>query len=82
LLPGRFRGVFASFDDTTVSGEQDLSQPRLEKRPIFWFYGSAAMAYGIKNNAFSYLLLIYANQVLGIPGYLASLALAREGGVI
>jgi len=48
----------------------------LEKQPIFWFYGSAAMAYGIKNNAFSYLLLIYANQVLGIPGYLASLALA------
>lgn len=49
---------------------------RLEKRPIFWFYGSAAMAYGIKNNAFSYLLLIYANQVLGLPGYLASAALA------
>ena len=40
------------------------------------------MAYGIKNNAFSYLLLIYANQVLGIPGYLASLALAQRGGVI
>jgi GPH family glycoside/pentoside/hexuronide:cation symporter len=49
---------------------------RLEKRPIFWFYGSASMAYGIKNNAFSYLLLIYCNQVLGVPGYLASLALA------
>lgn len=49
---------------------------RLETRPIFWFYGSAAIAYGIKNNAFSYLLLIYANQVLGIPGYLASVALA------
>lgn len=48
----------------------------LEKQPIFWFYGSAAMAYGIKNNAFSYLLLIYANQVLGVPGYLASIALA------
>jgi GPH family glycoside/pentoside/hexuronide:cation symporter len=56
-------------------GEQ-LARTRLEARPIFWFYGSAAMAYGIKNNAFSYLLLIYANQVLGIPGYLASLALA------
>jgi hypothetical protein len=53
----------------------------VEKRPIFWFYGSAAMAYGIKNNAFSYLLLIYANQVLGIPGYLASLALARGGNL-
>jgi len=48
----------------------------LEKRPIFWFYGSAAVAYGIKDNAFSYLLLIFANKVLGIPGYLASIALA------
>jgi glycoside/pentoside/hexuronide:cation symporter, GPH family len=48
----------------------------LEKQPIFWFYGSASMAYGIKNNAFSYLLLIYANQVLGVPGYLAAIALA------
>lgn len=48
----------------------------LEKQPIFWFYGSAAAAYGIINNAFSYLLLIYANEVLGVPGYLASIALA------
>ena len=49
---------------------------RLEKRPVFWFYGSAAIVYGVKNNAFSYLLLIYANQVLGLPAYLASVALA------
>jgi GPH family glycoside/pentoside/hexuronide:cation symporter len=48
----------------------------LEKQPVFWYYGSASIAYGIKNNAFSYLLLIYSNQVLGLPGYLASLALA------
>ncbi len=53
-----------------------MTAERLEKRPTFWFYGSAAMAYGIKNNAFSYLLLIYANQVLGLPGYLAAWALA------
>ena len=53
-----------------------MSQPILEKNPTFWFYGSASIAYGIKNNAFSYLLLIYVNQVLGLPGYLASLALA------
>jgi|TARA_B110000977_G_scaffold12652_2_gene16075 Na+/melibiose symporter-like transporter len=53
-----------------------MSSPPLEKNPTFWFYGSASIAYGIKNNAFSYLLLIYANQVLGLPGYLASLALA------
>ena len=53
----------------------DMQKP-LEKQPIFWFYGSASMAYGIKDNAFSYLLLIFANQVLGVPGYLASIALA------
>ncbi|MEZ5560966.1 MAG: MFS transporter [Pseudomonadales bacterium] len=47
-----------------------------ERQPIFWFYGAASVAYGIKDNAFSYLLLIFANQVLGVPGYLASLALA------
>ena len=48
----------------------------LKKRPIFWFYGSASIAYGIKDNAFAYLLLIFANQCLGVPGYLASTALA------
>ena len=49
---------------------------RPEKKPIYWYYGSAAVAFGIKNNAFSYLLLIYSTQVLGIPGYLAATALA------
>ncbi len=53
-----------------------ISPDSLERKPIFWFYGSAAVSYGVKNNAFSYLLLIYANQVLGVPGYLASWALA------
>lgn len=56
--------------------EHTITTKPLEKRAIFWFYGSASAAYGIKNNAFSYLLLIYANQVLGVPGYLASIALA------
>jgi Na+/melibiose symporter-like transporter len=48
----------------------------LHKNPVYWYYGSASIAFGIKNNAFSYLLLIYATQVLGIPGYLAAMALA------
>ena len=48
----------------------------LEKRPEFWYYGSAAMVYGIKNNAFSYVLLYYASQVLGLPGKTAAKALA------
>lgn len=49
---------------------------RPEKNPVYWYYGSASVAFGIKNNAFSYLLLIYSTQVLGISGYLAALALA------
>jgi len=56
-------------------GESRASRP-LERQPIFWFYGSASVAYGVKDNAFSYLLLIFANKVLGVPGYLASIALA------
>jgi Na+/melibiose symporter-like transporter len=59
-----------------VNNAVDYDPTPLEKRPVFWFYGSASMAYGIKDNAFSYLLLIFANQVLGIPGYLAAIALA------
>jgi Na+/melibiose symporter-like transporter len=51
-----------------------MSRP--ERNPVYWYYGSAAVAFGIKNNAFSYLLLIYSTQVLGIPGYLAAMALA------
>ena len=49
---------------------------RPEKNPLYWYYGSASVAFGIKNNAFSYLLLIYSTQVMGIPGYLAATALA------
>ena len=53
-----------------------MSIKTAQNRFVFWMYGLGAAAYGIKNNAFSYLLLIYANQVLGLPGYLASIALA------
>ncbi|MBH80521.1 MAG: hypothetical protein CMQ49_08450 [Gammaproteobacteria bacterium] len=55
-------------------GASNISRP--EKNPVYWYYGSGAVAFGIKNNAFSYLLLIYSTQVLGIPGYLAATALA------
>ena len=57
--------------EAQVSGEKPLF-----KNPTFWFYGSSSMAYGIKDNAFAYLLLIYSNNCLGVPGYLSGLALA------
>lgn len=53
-----------------------IDERPLNRRPIFWFYGSASMAYGIKNNAFSYVLLYYATQVLGLAGTTAAFALA------
>ena len=43
---------------------------------MFWYYGSGAIAFGIKNNAIAYMLLPFATQALGLPGYLAALALA------
>lgn len=46
-----------------------------ERNPLFWYYGSASLAFGIKNNAFSYLLLPFTTQVLGMPGYVAASAL-------
>jgi Na+/melibiose symporter and related transporters len=38
-------------------------------------FGVGQMAEGIKNSAFSTILLIYYNQVLGLPGSLAGLAI-------
>lgn len=39
------------------------------------FYGFGAVAYGVKDNGFSYFLLLYYNQALGLPGPTAGLAL-------
>lgn len=46
-----------------------------ERNPLCWYYGSASIAFGVKNNAFSYLLLPFTTQVLGMPGYVAATAL-------
>src|SRR5580704_7148791 len=32
------------------------------------FYGLGSVAFGVKDNEFSYLLLIFYNQVVGLPG--------------
>ena len=39
------------------------------------FYGSGSMAFGVKDNGFSYLLLPFFNQVIGLPASLVGLAL-------
>jgi GPH family glycoside/pentoside/hexuronide:cation symporter len=40
-----------------------------------FYYGFGSVAYGIKDNGFGYFLLMYYNQVLGLPAHLASLAI-------
>src|SRR5262245_27954837 len=45
-------------------------------RATIGFFGFGGMALGIVGNAVSYFLLVYYNQVLGVPAHLVSLALA------
>ncbi len=52
----------------------------MRERPIVtarvrWLYGSGSIAYGVKDNGFSYFLLFYYNQVLGLPGSYAGMAI-------
>lgn len=42
---------------------------------VRWMYGIGSAAYGVKDNGFSYFLLFYYNQVLGLPGVYAGLAI-------
>ena len=64
---------------TTGSAGSPESETRAAPhRHGFWtkfFYGFGSVAFGVKDNGFSVLLLIYYNQVLGLPAALAGLAL-------
>ncbi len=51
-----------------------MSQPVLTTR-VRWLYGFGSVAYGVKDNGFSYFLMFYYNQVLGLSGSLAGLAI-------
>lgn len=52
------------------------SDQNLLQSLTYWAYGLGAIAVGVKNHAFSYLLLFYSIHVLNISGFMASLALA------
>jgi Na+/melibiose symporter-like transporter len=42
---------------------------------VRWLYGFGSIAYGVKDNGFSYFLLFYYNQVLGLSGAYAGAAI-------
>ncbi len=59
-----------------------MSRPRLTKWTTL-LYGVGAVAFGVKDNGFSFFLLLYYNQVLGLPeawvGFGIMLALVLDG---
>ena len=48
--------------------------PRLDMRTKF-FYGLGSVSFGVKDNGFSYLLLLFYNQVVGLPATSVGFAL-------
>ena len=59
-------------DQTTT---QAVPQTRRLGLDIKVFYGLGSLAYGIKDNGFSTLLLLFYNQVIGLPAGLVGLAI-------
>jgi Na+/melibiose symporter-like transporter len=51
---------------THARGEVDL--------PTRLFYGFGSVSFGVKDNGFSYFLLLFYNQVMGVPAQLVGLA--------
>ena len=43
--------------------------------PTKFFYGFGSVAFGVKDQGFSYLLLIFYNQVVGLPSATVGLAI-------
>jgi glycoside/pentoside/hexuronide:cation symporter, GPH family len=54
--------------------EQSHQPPQVDTRTKF-LYGIGSVAYGIKDNGFRALLLIYYNQVVGLPANLVAIAI-------
>jgi GPH family glycoside/pentoside/hexuronide:cation symporter len=43
-------------------------------RPTRWLYGFGSVAFGVKDNGFSYFLVFFYNQVMGVPAQAIALA--------
>jgi GPH family glycoside/pentoside/hexuronide:cation symporter len=52
-----------------------VTSARRPSRSTKLFYGFGSVAYGVKDNGFAFLLLLYYNQVLGLPEAWVGLAL-------
>ena len=57
-----------------VSAAAPAADGRLDRSTRF-FYGLGSVAFGVKDNGFSYMLMLFYNQVLGVPASLVAVAL-------
>lgn len=64
----------AAIEATAGARIAPTPEPRRD-RSIKVFYGLGSIAFGVKDNGFSVLLLLYYNQVLGLDAKLAGLAI-------
>ena len=60
--------------DTGATAAAPAGGPRLKASTRF-FYGFGSVAFGVKDNGFSYFLLIFYNQVVGLPSASVGLAI-------
>ena len=54
--------------------EEKIQQYKLDLKTKF-YYGFGSISFGIKNNGFSYFVLFVYSSVLGLPAWMAGLAL-------
>ena len=50
-------------------------QAQRASQSIMYIFGSGSIAVGVKNTLLGTFLLVYFNQVLGLPAYLAASAM-------
>ena len=54
---------------------EDLNQKSKLSVSTKFYYGFGSISFGIKNNGFSYFVLFVYSSVLGLPAWMAGLAL-------
>jgi Na+/melibiose symporter-like transporter len=69
--------VVDSLADLAGPSAAETIAPRLKKLPMTTklLYGLGSVAFGVKDNGFSYLLLLFYNQVVGLSAPLVGLAI-------
>src|SRR5271170_5033531 len=61
-------------DGSAAAAQAATAGQREVDLPTRLFYGFGSVSFGVKDNGFSYFLLLFYNQVMGLPAQLVGLA--------